>query len=123
MNEITRRGLAKSDDEWVEAEGYIICWEQQAYPDKAWAVAVTYFWGNGPPGGTWGGWESARHAHVFPSYATASAGVSRIRGDYDRFGIYKFEDSDARIVRVRIQRPVVVLDDMPYDILQKLANL
>lgn len=119
MNEITKRGLAVSDDEWVDAEGYIICWHQIAYPGEKWAKPVTYFLGQGPPGGSWGGWESVRHAHVYPSHQAAAAAVpAMLAGPHHNAG-----PGDVRIVKVRIQQPVTVLDDMPYDILQKLAEL
>lgn len=131
LHEITRRGLAKSDDEWVAAEGFIICWGTTAFPRK-WAKPVTYFWGQGPPGGPWGGWESARHAYVYSSYQNASGGVVQLLKNeppvfletsfLDRFA-RGIPDSDIRIVKVRIQQPVVVLDDMPYDVLQRMAEV
>jgi len=119
LHEITRRGLAYSDDEWVAAVGFIICWGTIAYPKKMWAKPVTYFWGEGPPGGTWGGWESARHAYVYSSYQDASGGVVQLLKNEPP----SFPNSDIRIVKVRIQQPVVVLDDMPYDVLQRMAEV
>jgi len=123
MNEITRRLLATEDDQWVASEGYVIIWETMVFPEQPWKEKRSYAWGPGPPGNsrdTRGGWTSMRHAHVYSSYQEAVAAVPSLIAEAHSG---KPPESAIRILRVRIQQPVIVLEDIPCDVLQKLAEL
>jgi hypothetical protein len=123
MSEITRRLLATEDDQWVASEGYVIIWETTTAPGKPWMKQRSYVWGPGPPGNsrdTRGGWTSMRHAHMYSDYGDAVAAVpSLIAGAHSG----RPAPSAIRIVKVRIRQPVIVLDDLPADVLQRLAEV
>lgn len=137
MHEMTARLLAKEDDRWDNVTGYVIIWEnavhepafhEPAFLDKQnvrWQDEPrSYVWGPGPVpenrANSRGGWTSMRHAQVFPDFRAAMREVPVLKG-MSVNGCH--DDRQIRIVKVRIQKPVVVLEDHAVDLLQKLAEL
>jgi len=123
MSEITRRLLATEDDQWVASDGFVLIWELMAFPEQAWRKKKSYVWGPGPPGNprdSRGGWTSMRHAHVYPTYNAAVADVPSLIAEAHSG---RPSLADVRVLKVRIQQPVIIMEDLPCDVLQRMAEL
>jgi hypothetical protein len=121
IHDITKQALA-GDLNWVPGEGFIVVWKMIATRGARAGEPVSYVWGYGPcsKAKKKSGWGSAKDGEVYATYAEAAAQLPLIL-DHDPF--WDFSERDVRIVKVRIQRPVVILDDMPADLLQRLAEI
>ena len=122
MHDITKNAL-RQDLSWDSREGFIVVWSMMATRGARAGESTSYIWGRGPsPAATkLDGWSTAKHAVIYPTYAEAPAQITAIIDGHDNFWSYGKED--IRVVKIRVQPPVVVLDDMPADLLQHLAGI
>jgi hypothetical protein len=122
LNPITKKALS-NDQDWIEGEGYIIIWEEtHGIGDNT--FTGHYIYGGGINGAGEGGWKTARYATIYPSYSAATSALHHHQDSRPRAGHnIPVDPRLIRIVKVRLRKPVEVLEDLPADLLEELANL
>jgi hypothetical protein len=122
MHPITEQALDREDDHWQDAEGYIIIWKHTVVGHSHNRDCFYIYGGDRDRGVGYGGHTSARYAKVFPTYQEAIRWVD-VQSDYPPNSLNEVLRKNTRIVKVRIRRPVEVLEDLPADLLGALAEV
>jgi len=118
ITDITKLAL-EEDFKWKSSEGFIVVWSMVPTTGFQAGKRVAYVWGYGPCK-KYAGWTSVQHAAIFPTYSAAAAQLPAIM-DHDTH--WNYTETDVRVVQVQVRPPVVILADMPANILQVMAEL
>ncbi len=116
---LSEQAFAK-DMKWPEGEGYVIIFLRRRGVSSN--LDGPYVFGGGRDGRGIGGWTTGAAAIVYATYAEAAHAALNHRALHSpsRRPVQK---EDIRITKVRIRRPVEILEELPVDVLDALAKI